>query len=250
MYLLPVSTNDVWKWNLHQIKKREHLFDGKKVLTIASHEFGRIKRGRRRKHLKIAPTNSVYDFMGEIDLRFDEVLVVQNDAARRETAAFPEMLRKVKSLDPDEVTFCCHGKGVSYGSGSVVVEWGDVMYHTCLDSWPVVKNALECFAFAGAFRRFGMFTTPGNHKWHYSGTFYWFRHDEVFSLPDYDRLDQQFFGTESWPGKLFPAERCACIFCDNAPDLYVPGNWEKIVRPQLRQWNEVNDMHITEVTYP
>jgi hypothetical protein len=93
---------------------------------------------------------------------------------------------------------------------------------------------MERFSMAGAFRKFGQFTTPGNHRWHYSGTNYWFRHDDVFSR-DWQKLDQHFFGTESWPGRMFKPEETACLFADNAGDAYKQHYWDSLAR-ELDVW--------------
>jgi hypothetical protein len=94
---------------------------------------------------------------------------------------------------------------------------------------------LESHVFAGSFKRYGMFTTPGNHKWHYSGTFYWFRNQPVFER-DWRKIDRKFFGSESWPGHVATEREAACLFHDHCGDLYQMAYWQQAVEPDWTNW--------------
>lgn len=238
MHILPLK-GETWRWNVAQIAKRQDLFNGKRIVSVATNS-GDSKRTRGK-----MATDTHADVAEEFKrhgMRIDEFLVFKNSTRLREVVSFVPMLERVKSTDPNEVTFTCHAKAVTHDPGTIPVEWGETMYQTCLDHWPTIQNALECYSMAGGIRRFGQFKTRGNHRWHYSGTFYWFRHDDIFSHPEWNQLDQTFFGTESWPGRLFPAEQCACIFADSAKDPYKDGHWEKFFRPQLTEWKKARGL--------
>ena len=97
-----------------------------------------------------------------------------------------------------------------------------------------MQRALEQYSIAGSFRRFGEFSTPGNHRWHFSGTFYWFRNNAVFSRI-WNQIDRVYFGVEAWPGKMFKPEESACLFADNAGGMYLETEWEKLQR-QIDVW--------------
>lgn len=225
MHVLPVASNGVWKWNLQQIAQRQHLFNAKRVLAIATED--RAKAGK--KDVRTVSADEVLSFCGSIGLTWTHTKVFQNNQTLREVETFPWLLETVCSGNPNELTFSCHAKGVTHALDSITVRWAERQYRACLDDWQTVWRTMERFSMAGSFRKFGQFTTPGNHRWHYSGTNYWFRHDDVFSR-DWRTIDQKFFGTESWPGRLFKPEECACLFADDASDAYKEAFWKNIQR--------------------
>ena len=230
MHVLPVASNDVWKWNLQQIAQRQNLFNGKRVLAIATDD--RAKSGK--KDVRTVTADAVLSLCESIGLTWTHTKVFANNQTMREVESFPWLLETVCSGNPSELTFSCHAKGVTHSLDSVTVRWAERQYQTCLDDWQTVWRTMERFSMAGSFRRFGQFTTPGNNRWHYSGTNYWFRHDDVFSR-DWRTIDQKFFGTESWPGRLFRPEECACLFADDAGDIYKEAYWKTIQR-EIEVW--------------
>lgn len=230
MHVLPVASNDVWKWNLQQVADRAELFNGKRVLAIAEESTTQFKG----KSVGTVSPEEAIKFSDSIGLNWTHTKVFNNDVNLREVVSFPWLLETVNSLDPNEVTFSCHAKGVTHSADSVTVRWAERQYRACLDDWQTVLRTMERYSMAGAFRKFGQFTTPGNNKWHFSGTNYWFRHDDVFSR-DWRTLDQKFFGTESWPGRMFLPEECACLFADDAADVYKESYWVSIKR-EIEVW--------------
>lgn len=225
MHVLPVATNDVWKWNLQQIANRQHLFNGKRVLAIAIEKTAKIKN----RNIGTVSADDVLAFSESIGLKWTHTKAFTNHQTLREVLTFPWLLETVCSGNPNELTFSCHAKGVTHSMDSITVRWAERQYRVCLDDWQTVWRTMERFSMAGAFRKFGQFTTPGNHRWHYSGTNYWFRHDDVFSR-DWRTIDTKFFGTESWPGRLFKPEETACLFADDAGDVYKEAYWKSIER--------------------
>jgi hypothetical protein len=233
MHMLPVANNSNWRMNLYEIRSRIELFNGKRVLAIAVETRDNVAG----KNLKTVTADEVIDYSRCIGLDWTQVDAFPNHSSLREVATFPYLLESVKSTNPNEVTFACHGKATTHSENSITVRWSNVQYRVCLDYWGYVQDALERYSMAGAFRRFGDFATPGNHRWHYSGTFYWFRHDDVFSSPKWKTIDQQFFGTESWPGLMFKPEQTACLFADNVGDLYNGDEWTRIEK-KWKIWEE------------
>lgn len=225
-HLLPVEFNQNWKWNLQQLAMRWPLFNGRMCIAIAIQNDGR---------LKTVSADDVIEYCGTLGMEWDAVDARYNDHNLREVMTFPWLLKQVESTDPNEITFSCHGKAVTHDEQSITKRWAETQYHVCLDDWNTIQNALERYSMAGSIRRFGEFQTPGNHRWHYSGTFYWFRHDDVFSTNRWQKIDQEFFGTESWPGLMFPPEQTACLFGDNAEDPYKQDSWKKL-QTELETW--------------
>ncbi len=224
MHLLPVASNSNWKMNLNEIKQRCEMFNGKRVLAISVES----RENVAGKNIKTVTADEVIAYSRCIGLEWTTIEAFPNNSFLREVATFPFLLEQVKSTDKNELTFCCHGKGTTHSDSSVTVRWAKRQYRSCLDQWEYVQSALERYSMAGCFRRFGEFSTPGNNRWHYSGTFYWFRNDDVFSSNKWRNLDRQFFGTESWPGLMFKPEQVECLFADNAGDLYLQSEWNRI----------------------
>ena len=232
MHIMPVESNDNWKWNLEQIAKRIDLFNGKRVLAIA--EESNAVRGSQS--LRTVSADAVLKYSRSVGIDWMHVRTFTNDSKLREVVSFPWLLETVQSGNPNEVTFACHAKGVTHSSDSITVKWAERQYRVCLDDWFTVHRTLERYSMAGAFRKFGQFRTQGNHQWHYSGTNYWFRHDDVFAPgKDWRCVDRMFFGTESWPGRMFAPEHCACLFGDDTGDLYKDIAWHHLQR-EIEVW--------------
>jgi len=216
MHLWPTS-NSAWKWNLDRIIRRKHLWTGKVVLGVAIDN-------------KTATVGEVREYAAELN---PEIVVVQNNPRIREGATLHKMLARIE--DQPGITFYCHGKGARHGNFTAemtVRRWTDAMYWACLDQMPLVYEHLRTYGMTGPFKRYGMFKTPGNHRWHYSGSFYWFRNATVFDR-EWKRMDRQFFAVESWPALLFSRPEGACLFMDHAGDLYQHSYWINEVQPAL-----------------
>jgi len=118
-----------------------------------------------------------------------------------------------------------------------VHKWAEALYVTTLDDWFRVVNQLEKFAMTGAFKMRGRFRSHRERSdWHYSGTFFWFRHAHVFSRSWRD-VPQFYCGVEAWPGTLFPAEETGCLFLDGIRDLpYLDRFWRGRGALALKTW--------------
>lgn len=223
MHLLPVVGNDHWKWNLQQIAARQHLFNGQRVLAISYEDT--ISR------LATVTPDEVLEYSKSIGFEWTHAKAFPNRKRFGEVDTHVWRLEQVASNDRNESTFVCHGKGVTHPKGSITIEWAAAQYQYCLDDWVSVQNALECYPIVGTFRRFGDYATPGNHRWHYSGTNYWLRHDATFAESrDWRKIDLIYGGTEAWVGLMFRPEESACLFGDGVGNLYDPNEWEKMKR--------------------
>lgn len=230
MHVLPVANNTNWRWNMDQVCARQNLFNGKRVLAIAYESA--LKIGT--KVLTTVEPDEVIRYCNAIGLEWTQIQAFKNNNHLREVATFPWLLEQVQSQNANELTFACHAKGVTHSDDSITRRWAERQYRVCLDDFQTVHRTLERYSMAGAFRKFGEFTTAGNNRWHFSGTNYWFRHDDVFSR-DWRKVDQQFFGTESWPGRMFKPEETACLFADDAGDCYKQDYWDRLQR-ELEVW--------------
>lgn len=234
MHIWPVKGHDAWRWNCDQLMKHAELFNGRRIVAIATSR-------------EAEEPNAVREHMKDFT---DEFIVVKNSRRLREVASWQMMLESLESLEPNEVTFSCHSKCVRHkidlnDPGSTVVRWTKAMYDVCLSNWDLVAEALHDKGMAGAFKRYGQFTTIGNNRWHYSGTFYWWRNRDVFQR-NWRRIDKKFFGTESWPGHVFKAGETACLFGDDVGDLYNLDYWKARIQPQLDEWMQKHGIAIPQ----
>jgi len=225
-HVWPVKDTGAWQWNCDQFLKRQDLFKGRRVVAIVTSD-------------EADPPEAVKEYLDDFT---DEFIVLPNIVKLREVVTFVPLLERMESTDPNEVTFCCHSKVVRHKitedqSGTTLFNWTRMMYETCLDDWPKVKQVLSEKAMAGSFKRYGQFTTRGNNRWHYSGTFYWFRNRDVYRR-NWRYVDQKFFGSESWPGHMFKREETGCLFFDDVKDLYDKTYWNETIQPALNAYRE------------
>jgi len=211
---------DGWQDHAEKLRPILHKFD-RKILGIATDK-------------QTATVQEVTDYFGD----GWEIVTVENDRSRkgmREVATYQQMLPTL-SKDRNAVTFCAHAKGAqSHTAGSESVEWWtDAMYETILFNIDgVVDEIRKGASVVGSFRRHGNYL-QARFKWHYSGAVYAFRNYAALAgrMPLYR---PKWWGTESWPGDWFPVEESACIFGDNAGDLYAVSQQP---REALDEWKE------------
>lgn len=206
-----------YKWNVEQIKKRWHVFDGIKIVAIAT-------------GLGLDPVDKVKALFPP-DVRFIEV---QNDRVIRETVSFRPLLEALKKqADPDSVTFYAHSKGISHRGPllETIRLWTTLMYQHNLDNQQKVDEHLEQYPITGCFRRNGKFKVfpKDAGPWHYSGTFFWFRNADVFSRSWFQIAHHQ-YGTEIWPGVIFRKEEAGCLFGESVANPYDIKEMRKLAR--------------------
>lgn len=215
---------DSWKWNIERLAARWSLFNGIKCLGIVFD------------HQSESP-EAVTEFMASLGIVFDHVIERQNNPQRREVETWIPMIEflKPESAGFDEVVFSAHAKGVRHDAGDEPTrKWADVMYRTCLDDWTKIESDMSKFVATGPFKRYGNFSTPGNHNWHYSGTFFWWRLRAI-GIRDWRKVDQTYFGSESWIGHQCAPDETGCLFVDNCGDLYKPEYWNEEVN---QEWSK------------
>jgi hypothetical protein len=176
-YVYPRKDNPEWRLNIEYLLRYWDTFMGQKIVTIARDE-------------TTVPTSRVTDLL---PLGVD-VWKVPNVPELGEAAAFLPALHLVASTNPDECTFYAHAKGVTYPPDHVripnVRAWRETMYDACLARPQAVEQVLQTHACCGCFRR-----NKPNYKWlpgcpwHFSGTYFWVKHDRLFTRPDWDSLE-------------------------------------------------------------
>lgn len=226
-----------WRRAVRNITDRWPLFNGRKIVAIMT---GPAMDSPDEVRRAFGPHAADVEF---IELPNEPG---SNTAPGREVISFLPLFERAESTTPTEATFWAHTKSATHDSAHPGHLWGDVMAELCLDYWPVVDRLLRQFPVAGTFRKLVHAWQPrdGFHSqsdWHYSGSFFWFRHDRLFTKPDWRRIDQFFSGIESYPSLHFPVEQSGVIFEPNTQiglALYGWDYWAHQVLPRLTQWRQ------------
>jgi hypothetical protein len=159
-----------------------------------------------------------YGFVGEIMPR-------DNIAPFSDSSYFLEKLSAVQSLDPEEITFYAHAKGVSadvlerrHTTIQILSTWIETMYRLNLEDIPNIEELLRKHPCVGTFKHCGddSMATP----WYYAGTFYWYNHQAVYS-ENWEKTTGTRFAAEEYLGNLFPIERAHCL---GGTNYEKPGN--------------------------
>ena len=176
--------NSCWPWHFKKLEEYRHIFNGKKVVVIATDKHTDDAKKVRAQARFLDPT----------------FVEVKNDPDLWEVPAFHRNLSIFESLNSDELLFYAHAKGVRRSTvPECIMAWSECMYTLNLSNAELIDKISRSYKAIGAFRH-GDHGIGGNW-WHYSGTFFWLRHDALFSAqwktPGTDR-----FGVETFPGRI------------------------------------------------
>ena len=249
-YVMPVGGVQSWIWadNVAQLCKCLHLFNGRKIVTIATSD-GRPK-------YKFDAPYEVIDHFNNCGAEDVEFVLAENSHSLWETQHFINAITKLYTLDPQHVICYGHAKGVTHADPAHIAhEWRRFLYDTVLSNWDQVKVALETYGIAGALKRYGEFKTPYNHQYYYSGTFFWFRCASAFARR-WTEIDRVFYGAEAWPAKVFRPQEAACIIGDDIKDLYKYDKswfadqwylWDKVKRDNVACFPETVEEYLGQL---
>lgn len=220
-HITSFDTNDIWMRNVRQILKRIDLFNGRRVIAVATGE-------------GLVPPDDVRRAFGPHEV---EMLTRPNSADLRENATFLPLLERIQSDDPCEATFYAHAKGVAkdvlcLGDPKGSRYWRNAMYRELLDDWERIAELLDEYPVVGTHRRLhseqpnifpdGQSSSP----WHFAGTFFWFRNRDVFATDRWREVWQPAgWGAEAWPGRMFDFQQSACVAYDGLSDVYNPDSY-------------------------
>lgn len=195
-------SNEEWRLNVERLNRHAHIFNGRKIVLV-----------------KEGPGTVDFDTV-KAAFRFEaEFRRVPNDPVLGEVTGFVAALRELHSLDPNEATFYAHTKGVSRANDPKKLEsirlWRNTMYRECLGNPERIEATLAQYACCGCFKfekPFPLDLDPSNSStWHFSGTFFWFRHDKLFSTT-WDEVQPIRHGIEVYLGSKFTSEESYCLF--------------------------------------
>lgn len=219
--LTPFASNDIWQRNVRQVVKRLDLFNGRRVISVATGD-------------GLAAPDEVRAAFGKHDV---EIVPHPNSRELRENATFLKLLEQVASTDPAEATFYAHAKGVAKDilcSGDPLGSryWRNAMYHELLDDWERIAELLEEYPVVGTHRRYHAEQPTiypdgqSSSDWHFAGTFFWFRNRDVFASDRWREVWQPTgWGAEAWVGRMFPFDRSACVAYDGLVEHYNPDSY-------------------------
>lgn len=240
MHIWPARGNGVWQWNVQQVLKRIDLFNGKRIVAIATD--GRSDSADAVKRLFGDTLTSVVE--------------LTNNPGLREVETFLPLFSQVQSTAPNEATVYLQSKGVTRGlghtNGTTATYWAEMMYEGLLDYWPQVERILETYPVCGMFKKVGHGFAGSRSQWHYSGSFFWFANRALFSR-NWREIDRIQFGIEPYPSLHFGAHEAWCLFlegivgvCNDANrthamqnrhlDLYDWRYCMEFVKPRWEQW--------------
>lgn len=142
-----------------------------------------------------------------------ETYHTQNCPQLREVASLRLLLELIADPSPDQATFYAHTKGNTTADGtSGATRWAAAMYRHLLT--PQALKKLADFAAVGTHKitwPAGMSPYPSGltrGNWMSAGTFFWFRHDAIFTNPAWRDIAHDRYGAEAWLSTLLPADSC------------------------------------------
>lgn len=222
-HVYPVRGNGVWQRNVAEMLKRIKLFNGRRSVAVMTGE-------------GLDPPEAVRDaFDGQVS----DLLKIPNDPSLREVISLVPLLETIETTDPEHCFFYAHAKGVTRPSGASVHRWADILRESNLDFWPIVEERLTRFAAAGSFKKVGYwFDGDSASSWHYSGSYWWGRCDQVFSRPWRHACEQKWWGVESYPSMLFEAQEVGAVFMERYSELnlYSQDFLQNTVEPLYENW--------------
>jgi hypothetical protein len=219
-YLLPLrNPANVWQWHVEQLRKYLPLFNGRRIVTIATQDGDGP--------LCLESPAAVRAAFGA-DAASIEFVERPNDPNRWEGPAFTNMLSLVENLSPDEASFYFHAKGVRRLRQAAIRPWCDALYRYNLGHFEDAMRALRRAKACGAIRRDGDPTQARQQgAWHFSGTAFWFRHDTLFSRDDWCELSEHSHAVEAYLSTRFAREECVCLADDDGGYVYDPATWRR-----------------------
>lgn len=184
-HLYPVR-GSCWKWHIEKLVDYRNAWNAKKVIVVAQDD-------------RTVPTQEVRQAAEVLGAEFSEV---KNDPRLNEVPHFHNHLKLFESQNSDEALFYAHGKGVTRPEFlRNILTWAEAMYYVNLSCPELIEALLRRYKAVGAFRHCNQ--NHGGSRWHFSGTFFWLRHDAIFGGA-WDKPYGDRYGVEGFPGRIVP----------------------------------------------
>jgi len=197
-HILPLDTpagQNCVQWHLRQLQKCAHIFNGQWIFAIVTGP-------------GLSPPEVVRNFLPPQA----QIIVRPNDPEYGESCTLPMLLARAFTLDPDDVVFYAHTKGVTRLESPLESpsRWWALSMYRWLLSDPALRM-LQSHPFVGWLKyegQHGMF--PPWSTWHYAGNFWWFRAAEIYRRAWWP-VPPTRFGAESYPSMLVKTSEAACL---------------------------------------
>lgn len=224
-HIYPMTGNGAWQWNVRQLLRRIGLFNGKRIVTIATDIY----------------TDPVESVVKTFEDSIDEFLIVPNRQDRADSVAYIDMLERVQSDDPQRAVMFGHAKSVTKSEDFADRKWTEALYETYLDYWPVVDEQLRWRPLAGSFRsNWKQWPDDSAAAWFYSGSWVWYRSAALFKT-DWRKIDEFMFAVEPYPAIHFPITEAGVIaIANNTGTPYDLKNWDCNIQGKLNAFYAAN----------
>jgi len=188
------SGADIWRDNVEFLHRYSGIFNNRRIVIIRTGE-------------GLEPPEAVKELFRMPDIEFVEL---PNDRKLQEVSGFIETLGKLESLNPEEITFYAHTKGVKHAANGTsseglisIRQWRNRMYHECLSAPDKIDSIMKAHPACGCFvRKVGPVRGIVGYGWLFSGTFYWVKHSVLFKR-SWKNIIQHKMGTERYPSVVF-----------------------------------------------
>lgn len=222
-----------WEWNLEQLFKRIGVFNGVKIFAIVEDE----------KDKRFESFEKIKNYLqGRLGLNC-EILKFKNDIKLRETVSLYNLLETLMvESETNSITFYGHTKGVTHTANETVKLWTEALYKYNLDPEYVkeVERQLTWFPVCGSMKRYGRLLNfpPNTYDWHYSGTFFWFRNEDLFAREWQESITQHRYGTEAYLSFMFTPIEAGVVFGDGVGDLYNKRYTVRLLNGKLKKFQK------------
>ena len=243
-HIYPVINHQRWEWNVRQLCKRLHLFNGKIIVAITTDppegrkadpiggpnppDSGRIIRGCDT--AEKVKEGFAKHWQGK-PIQFMEF---ENDPHLREVKTIMPMLSEVLTADPCSITLYAQAKGVTRAPGHIAHRWTEVLYEVMLDYLPLVIEQLNSYPLTGCFKKLVRgWPAYSSSDYHYSGSWFWVRSAALFER-DWRTIDTFWSGVEPYPSLHFRSEEAGCLFHEGDKlDLFNRDYWSQTIDNEL-----------------
>lgn len=224
-----------WEWNLEQLFKRIGVFNGRKIFAIVEDPKDKKFASREEvvEKLKTGITGGNYTILPPL----------KNDIKLRETVSLYNLLETLMmEAKYNSITFYGHTKGVTHTANETVKLWTEALYKYNLDPEYVkeVERQLTWFPVCGSMKRYGRLLNfpPNTYDWHYSGTFFWFRNEDLFAREWKESITPHRYGTEAYLSFLFTPIEAGVVFGDGVGDLYNKRYTVRLLNGKLKKFQK------------
>ena len=195
--------NNMFDYHINKLRKYIPKFNNKRIVNIATGD-------------GLYSPDYVKDKLSGLDVQFFET--PDSNEYRESLGFFEKLLPAVESLDTNEYTFFGHSKSNSDKRQLDSYKrphrlWTEYCYNHNLSDIDGVVDKLQTYHTYGIFKRtIGLETVASDSKWHYSGTFFWFKNSEIFNKDWKSKIDSGRYGTEAFLGRLIDDNNSYCAF--------------------------------------